>query len=548
MEGYPTAIFESGFDNKFICGLCKKILRDPLQSFCGHRFCKECVKKTIGSSSNVPCPSCTEEHIEDGEYNMLKSEQMFPDNAVKREMIRQSAMCANSGCTWRGVFKDYTAHEQACDYRTFPCTQCGQSISGPRMNDHLSKDCPQRPIQCKYCNATIVQADMEEHNQICQKYPTKCDNCGKKKIPREQLQDHLQRDCSKRTVQCPLGCPDQMSWPRFHAHLSKNVGSHLAWVMDKLFQLEQQINEGVSGNHSQGSLNEITTAITRLEHKVSTFEAQLQSVNNFTAFQKRLEVTEAKVTSFEPIMGVLHKEIEKCVHVVEDVERSVGSTSQQRLDQICQQTEEFQAKIQNLERNLAIKEIALAEHELRMQGLEFASYDGSLLWRIGDIKKKRQDALMGNVTSLYSPAFFTGRLGYKMCARVYLNGDGIGKGTHISLFFVVMRGHYDALLPWPFRQKVTLMIVDQNFREHVIDTFQPDTGSSSFRRPISEMNIASGCPLFLPLSRLDDPAFGFVKDDVIFIKIIVETDGLAKYTELNPLRSSVPVVPPGLKK
>jgi len=30
----------------------------------------------------------------------------------------------------------------------------------------------------------------------------------------------------------------------------------------------------------------------------------------------------------------------------------------------------------------------------------------------------------------------------------------LGKGSHMSLFFVVMKGEYDALLPWPFRQKV----------------------------------------------------------------------------------------------
>jgi len=46
-----------------------------------------------------------------------------------------------------------------------------------------------------------------------------------------------------------------------------------------------------------------------------------------------------------------------------------------------------------------------------------------------------------------------------MCARLYLNGDGMGKGTHVSLFFVVMRGAYDALLKWPFRQKVRVIQV-----------------------------------------------------------------------------------------
>jgi TNF receptor-associated factor 2 len=53
-----------------------------------------------------------------------------------------------------------------------------------------------------------------------------------------------------------------------------------------------------------------------------------------------------------------------------------------------------------------------------------------------------------------SPAFYTSRYGYKMCLRVYLNGDGTGRGTHLSLFFVVMKGPNDALLRWPFNQKV----------------------------------------------------------------------------------------------
>lgn len=51
-------------------------------------------------------------------------------------------------------------------------------------------------------------------------------------------------------------------------------------------------------------------------------------------------------------------------------------------------------------------------------------------------------------------AFYTAKYGYKVCLRIYLNGDGTGKGTHVSLFFVVMKGDYDALLPWPFRHKV----------------------------------------------------------------------------------------------
>ena len=46
-----------------------------------------------------------------------------------------------------------------------------------------------------------------------------------------------------------------------------------------------------------------------------------------------------------------------------------------------------------------------------------------------------------------------------MCLRLYLNGDGTGRGTHLSLFFVVMRGKCDALLKWPFSQKVGIILI-----------------------------------------------------------------------------------------
>ena len=55
---------------------------------------------------------------------------------------------------------------------------------------------------------------------------------------------------------------------------------------------------------------------------------------------------------------------------------------------------------------------------------------------------------------VYHPAYYTSKYGYKMCLRIYLNGDGTGRSSHLSLFFVVMRGLSDALLKWPFNQKV----------------------------------------------------------------------------------------------
>lgn len=70
-------------------------------------------------------------------------------------------------------------------------------------------------------------------------------------------------------------------------------------------------------------------------------------------------------------------------------------------------------------------------------------------------------------------AFYTSKYGYKMCLRIYLNGDGTGRGSHLSLFFVVMRGLSDALLKWPFNQKVRTggLVYNMHRFDHIFFTY-----------------------------------------------------------------------------
>ena len=95
-----------------------------------------------------------------------------------------------------------------------------------------------------------------------------------------------------------------------------------------------------------------------------------------------------------------------------------------------------------------------------------------------------------------------------------MNGDGFGKGSHLSLFFVVMRGDYDALQTWPFQKKIT-MLLDQGNGDHMID-HEFHSQSSSFQRPKSDINIASGSPATLYACRQ------YIQDDAMFIKITVD--------------------------
>ena len=187
-----------------------------------------------------------------------------------------------------------------------------------------------------------------------------------------------------------------------------------------------------------------------------------------------------------------------------------------------QRLNDLEKRYENIERQVTMLKVHVSEMELQLQASLASTYDGSFMWRIPDLKRRRRDAIDGRISSLYSPPFYTAKNGYKMCIRVYLNGDGMGHKTHLSLFFVLMKGEFDALLKWPFDNKVSLILVDQNHRKHIVQTFKPTPESSSFQRPISDMNVASGCPQFCKLACLDDESY--TRDDVLFIKCIVDTN------------------------
>ena len=61
--------------------------------------------------------------------------------------------------------------------------------------------------------------------------------------------------------------------------------------------------------------------------------------------------------------------------------------------------------------------------------------------------------------------------GYKMCLSVNANGEGSGRGTHLTVFVCLMPGEFDNQLKWPFRGKITVKLVNQEEdKDHVVET------------------------------------------------------------------------------
>ncbi len=75
------------------------------------------------------------------------------------------------------------------------------------------------------------------------------------------------------------------------------------------------------------------------------------------------------------------------------------------------QIETSDRKVKQLEKAVQLKDITIQELETKIQNVEATSYDGILTWKISDFARRRQDAVSGRVSSLYSPPFYTSRTG-----------------------------------------------------------------------------------------------------------------------------------------
>ncbi|KAK2191867.1 hypothetical protein NP493_44g13017 [Ridgeia piscesae] len=197
--------------------------------------------------------------------------------------------------------------------------------------------------------------------------------------------------------------------------------------------------------------------VEEMDLKRIQLETQLEAERDILASKAELEEdrrnVEATMARNENQVGNIEERVAQLEQYGQHATR--GGLSDETL-------KEHEATVQQV----GVHDIRLAEMDVRFQCLETANYEGVLIWKVADYDRRKQDAFNSRVMSLYSQPFYTSRFGYKMCARVYLNGDGMGK----------------------------------------------------------EMNIASGCPMFISHQELQNSRF--LKEDTVYMKVVVDTTDL----------------------
>ncbi|XP_057295437.1 TNF receptor-associated factor 3-like [Hydractinia symbiolongicarpus] len=432
LQGYDVLLQDGKQHGYLQCPLCKKLMRNPIQTFRGELACETCYKNAMHTGI---CPIDNEP---------ITEKQIFPDQAKRKEIKALRCFCENEklGCEWEGTIALYEQHELSCQYK---------------------------PINCPFCNDGV--SNLEEHMQTCSMI---------------KEQEH----CPFKEAGCtykPVASNDLLK------HLQSNTYIHIAMLV---------------------------STINMIKIDNSTLQAQLNI--NQTSIAKIKENTDKEMSRLSDTIVLLTEQLRALQDDMSQVTREVDKLKNTRLNEEKTITKPH-PKDEAIQNEVSLMRANLSDLDLRQQLMENTTFNGKMLWKIDNYEKRLQQAKIGEVTALHSAPCFTNRYGYKFCARLYLFGDGMGKGTHLSLFFVLMKSEFDNVLQWPFQKQVTFRLIQQGQKgttKEVKESFFADKSSSSFQKPTKEMNIAAGCPLFI--SHKDLKKGGFIEKDSLFIEVTVK--------------------------
>ena len=152
--------FEWEFDEDArSCEICQEAMIEPhLLQCCGNGYlCRKCIATL--RERNMPCPLCQQDDFGtqlDRNYLSVIQNSQVP--------------CPNkeSGCEWKGIFRDAENHLKECGFRVVGCpNKCvGIEIQKRYVKDHL-KECPLQCVLCPYaeagCSEPLMRKNVEFH-------------------------------------------------------------------------------------------------------------------------------------------------------------------------------------------------------------------------------------------------------------------------------------------------------------------------------------------------------------------------------------------------
>lgn len=585
-EGYDYE-FVPKVDERYECSICLLVLREPMQTQCGHRFCRDCIVKWLRESQHR-CPVDNEP---------LTESDLFLDNFAKREIQNFNVHCPNTklGCQVLTTVRSVLAHQSVCPYSQVPCpNKCSRLLQRRQLEEHVRHQCERRYIPCRDCQQKYFANEIENHGRLCPKGLVRCEHCGDE-IIRELLPSH-DESCPEKNISCTfaaLGCEVKIRRGEIEAHLRDSIIIHLNLLCKAVTHLFQLNNlqylkgTGTQVPHREMSPTEMSSIMSGLGQSVQQLSLDMSLRSNYCspgAISTSNYTHPINVGSYEsgmlsektylqrsqsdpkqhlqsgagtPSTGTMEASMleysSSCSDIHAGANLSPGSyvaplsfatgrsgssgdsilksgislQDEQKLVLHGQSLLELQAKLENMEK--IFKQKVLKQHEQQISEMEGRICNGQFFWKIRNYSKYQREAERGETSALHSQPFYTlPSGGYKLCIRANLNGVDSACGSHLSLFIHFMQGDFDDVIDWPFNGRIILSVMDQNdlceLRNPVTETLTAKPNLAAFQKPTTPRNHKGfGYMEFLPLSALKNSTY--IKNDTLIIRAQVLPNG-----------------------
>ena len=352
---------------------------------------------------------------------------------------QQASCCGNVYCkSCLQQLKDIGQH--------FNCPTCRHDLTNKCFPDRRA-DLEIKSLQV-YCtnNKQTAQADntcswkgrlkdIDDHLQQCLYQILSCTNgCGEN-IERKQLQHHLESNCPKRLIKCQY-CNEEDIYQVI-------TGEHLKECPQYLVQCT---NEGCGQEvvrfqikpHKRSCPKEIISCEYSTIGCVKRMKREEQEEHNEQSMDEHLQMAVKEIADLKSVKETSETEIADLKRYKETSETEIADLKRCKETSDREITDLKRAK-ETSDREIADLKTSLSQHI-----------------RFNEFSNRK----VNNITWC-SPGFYTSPGGYKMSLCVYANGNGIGKGTHVSCYIRLMSGEYDNILEWPFQGKVTIELLNQ---------------------------------------------------------------------------------------
>ena len=228
------------------CPVCFEIVLEPVQTSCGHLFCRKCVQ------SVATCPVCREQFTS------------MPDHFNNRRVrsLRVKCPCTVNGCKWVGDLGD--------------------------VNDHKAVQCEFHSHKCQFCDFnTILKEKLKDHLMMCDKHTYPCPNgCGA--VPsRKSLDKHLDK-CPEQLIHCKfsiLGCDVELPRKEMSRHIATSEEHSTDFLLQHVMKLTVLVSQLCAKSGVPMSLEQKTW----LQNKVLRKEPLPPWVFRMEEFQEKKE-------------------------------------------------------------------------------------------------------------------------------------------------------------------------------------------------------------------------------------------------------------------